>query len=157
VGYWLWCFTPLSTIFQLYRARGSQFYEWRKPEYPKKPPTCRKLLTHFIVITKCCIEHTSPWTGFELTTDRHWLHRLLVPISTGVVSSKVWSYCGWYVIWIHNTICSWQIITSFNPKQCQSLLRRAELIVVKLATFNASCCRDNCFRRGKTLAYFLLE
>jgi hypothetical protein len=29
-------------------------------------PTCRKSLTNFI--TSCCIEYTSPWTGFELTT-----------------------------------------------------------------------------------------
>ena len=35
VGYWLWCFTPFSTIFELHRARGSQLYGG-KPEYPKK-------------------------------------------------------------------------------------------------------------------------
>jgi hypothetical protein len=34
VLYCVWCLTPLATIFQLYR--GSQFYCWRKPEYPEK-------------------------------------------------------------------------------------------------------------------------
>ena len=32
----------------------------------RKPSTCCKSLTNFI--TKCCIEYTSPWTGFKLTT-----------------------------------------------------------------------------------------
>jgi hypothetical protein len=41
-GLGLWCLTPLSTIFMLYR--GDQFYCWRNRSTRRKPPTCILLL-----------------------------------------------------------------------------------------------------------------
>ena len=58
----LWYLTPLSTIFQLYRVLLVVETGCSR----RKPPTCRKSLKNFIA--KCCIEYTSLWAGFELTT-----------------------------------------------------------------------------------------
>jgi hypothetical protein len=54
-GLWLWCFTPLSTIFQLFR--DGQFYCWRKSEKGTD-----KL--YHIMLYRTYIA----WVGFELAT-----------------------------------------------------------------------------------------
>ena len=66
-------FTPLYTIFQLYR--GGQFYWWRKPQYPKKHrlEEINDNLYHIILY----------WVHFDMSgirtknvsCDRHRLHR----------------------------------------------------------------------------------
>jgi hypothetical protein len=60
-GLGLWCLTPLSTIFQLYR--DGQLHWWRKRRTRRKPPTCCKSLTKFITYRV----HLAIG-GFELTT-----------------------------------------------------------------------------------------
>jgi hypothetical protein len=45
-GSWLWCLTPLSTMFQLYR--GDKFYWWKKLEYPKKTPDLSEVTDKFL-------------------------------------------------------------------------------------------------------------
>jgi hypothetical protein len=59
----LWCLMPLSTAFQLYW--GSQFYWWRKPEYPEKSTDLSQISDKLYHIMLYQIHIT--WRGFELT------------------------------------------------------------------------------------------
>jgi hypothetical protein len=68
----LWCLTPLSTIFQLYR--GGHFYWWRKSEKPGE--NHQPITSHWQTLSLNVAHLTlSGIRTHNINGDRHRLHR----------------------------------------------------------------------------------
>jgi hypothetical protein len=69
-GLVLWCLTPLSTIFQLYR--GCQFYWWSKPEYQEKTIDLSQVTDKLFHISVVSSTPCHEWgLNSQLSGDRH--------------------------------------------------------------------------------------
>jgi hypothetical protein len=120
------CISPLKYVAVSFICRGN-WSTWRKQK------TCCKSLTNSI--TKCCIEYTSPSTGFKLTTlevictdctgryDHEWGRS--DPGRTGFGakwpgfhwSTAVRFWCG-VVVWVLNCLTSYSSLCSYLYFEC---------------------------------------
>ena len=112
----LWCLTPLSTMFKLYR--GSQFIDGGIRSTQRKPPTCRKLLIKLFHILLYQVHFA--WVGFELSTSNGgWsfnrnqsvihIYLIFVSFKSILVFKYRLGYLWWSALF---TTRYWQIMTN---------------------------------------------
>ena len=69
---WLWCLTPRSTIFLLYRGSEFCFSDGRNRSNLRKPPTCHKSLTNLSHNVVSSRPHLSGVRTHNINSDRRY-------------------------------------------------------------------------------------